>query len=350
MAGVVHEGVHGFLNPASEALAEAGFRQTLVFLDHPRHHHLVAQLPARVDVCLVPFQENHRLRRWLWLGELTQSLLRNQTIDVVHVHGFLPWALGLRFGSLLPDHTQVFYTPHGSRSLAWIERLQSVSGSLLAPAQSRLPAIIAPPGPEARKALLHHAQPVFEIDAALPDLLFAMPRREARRPLLVAGDWNLHQAGMERYCQMAVLLSAQELNVSFNWIGHLTPWVRTRLQASNVGAHSLTADTDLWQRLAPAWCHVAPHAPHGFPMVTATAMALGLPTVAIDCAEHQQLIEHGRNGFLFRNMNEALTLLSQLIDQPALRERIGQEARQRAAMRWSRQAQQHALLRTYSRG
>jgi glycosyltransferase involved in cell wall biosynthesis len=85
-------------------------------------------------------------------------------------------------------------------------------------------------------------------------------------------------------------------------------------------------------------------------MVTATAMALGLPTVAIDCAEHQQLIEHGRNGFLFRNMNEALTLLSQLIDQPALRERIGQEARQRAAMRWSRQAQQHALLRTYSRG
>lgn len=350
IAGVVNEGVHGFLGPATQALSEAGFEQTLILLDDPQHRHLQGQFPAALQLCPVPIQPGLSTAHWRAIGELVDSLFRQEDITVVHIHGIRPWALGLGFGRRLPANVRVFYTPHGSRSLRWVPKVQALSSALFASLRSRLPAVIAAPGPEARHAALHQGQRVYEIDGALDDLLFSLPRREARRPLLVSGDWNLDVAGLDAYCRMAVMMGAQELDVSFNWIGHLTPVLHHRLTASNVGAHSLSADTDLWQRLSPGWCHVAPHEPHGFPVVTATAMALGLPTVALDCPMHRELITHGENGFLYRDLAEAMTLVSRLIDQPALRESVGQAARQRAQQRWSRQAQQRALVRTYNHG
>lgn len=350
IAGVVNEGVHGFLGPATQALADAGFQQTLVLLDHPQHRHLQGQFPASVQLRPVAIQPGLSTAHWRAVGELVDQLFQQQAFTVVHIHGIRPWALGLGFGRRLPHGVRVFYTPHGSRSLRWVPKVQALSSALISSAREKLPSVIAAPGPEARQAALHQTQRVYEIDGALEDLLFTLPRLEARRPLLVSGDWNVNPAGLDAYCQMAVMLGAQELDVSFNWIGHLSPTLRQRLHASNVGAHSLSADTDLWQRLSPGWCHVAPHEPHGFPVVLASAMALGLPVVAIDCPLHRELITHGENGFLYTQFSEALTHISQLIDQPALRQRVGQTARQRAHQRWSRQAQQRALVRTYSHG
>lgn len=350
IAGVINEGVHGFLGPATDALAQAGFRQTLIALDHPQHRHLHDQFPASLQLCAVPLREGLIGSHWRDIGLLVEHLCNAQEFTVVHIHGIRPWALGLGMGRRLPRHVRVFYTPHGSRSLRWLPMVQALSSTLIRNARGPLPAVIAAPGPEARQAVFHQTQEVYEIDGALDDLLFSMPRREARRPLLVAGDWDINQAGLEAYCQMAVMLGAQELDVAFNWIGHLSPYVRARLSASNVGTYSLASDTDLWQRLAPAWCHVAPNEPHGFPVVTATAMALGVPTVARDCPSHRELITHGENGFLYNQLGEALTFVSQLIDQPLLRAQMGQAARERAQQRWSRQAQQQALVRTYRHG
>ena len=60
------------------------------------------------------------------------------------------------------------------------------------------------------------------------------------------------------------------------------------------------------------------------------AMACGLAVVCHNRGGYAEAIEHGRNGFLFESQREALEILLLLKEDPALRERVGREARRTA--------------------
>ncbi len=79
-------------------------------------------------------------------------------------------------------------------------------------------------------------------------------------------------------------------------------------------------------------------------------MAMGMPVVALDCPAHRAVITHGQNGLLYQSLNEALLLVSSLLDNVDLRAQLGQAARRSAQERWSRQAQQTALVQGYKLG
>ena len=64
--------------------------------------------------------------------------------------------------------------------------------------------------------------------------------------------------------------------------------------------------------------------------VVTEAMASGLPVVCHNRGGYAEIIEHGRNGFLFETQQEALQILLALKEDPALRERVGKAARQTA--------------------
>jgi glycosyltransferase involved in cell wall biosynthesis len=83
------------------------------------------------------------------------------------------------------------------------------------------------------------------------------------------------------------------------------------------------------------------------PMVIIEAMGMGLPVVSFDCPfGPPELIDHGRDGLLVRTGDvAALTAaLRELIEDPALRDRLGEEAVRSAraydlehiGTRWSR--------------
>lgn len=348
IAGVVNEGVASFLSPAMQALRESGHDQTVILLDHPRYHHLIQQMPDSARICAIPVTQGLMPRHWAAVKELAGQLLQDQPFTAVHVHGFLPWALGLNFGRKLPQGVRVFYTPHGSRSLTWVQRLHALSGALMPRTTASRHAVIAAPQREVVPLALATAHQVVEVDAALDDRLFNLPRCEHTSPVLMSGDWQRSTEGLEQFCQMAVMLSAQELELRFHWVGYLSNYVKARLHASNVQAHAISGEHSApWDQLAQAWCHLAPNAPHGFPVVTASAMAMGLPVLALDCPAHRAFIQHGQNGLLYRTPDEALLLVSQMLDDKAMRQRLGQAARDTAVQRWSRQAQQKALAHTY---
>lgn len=348
IAGVVNEGVASFLSPALMALRDSGHDQTVILLDHPRYHHLIKQIPDSVRVCAIPVAQGLFPQHWGAVRELAAQLLQEQRFTAVHVHGFLPWALGLSFGRKLPPAVRVLYTPHGSRSLAWVQRLHALSRAMMPRSTARRQAVIAAPQREVVPLSLAQAHDVVEVDAALDDRLFARPRSEHATPVLMSGDWHRSTDGLEQFCQMAVMLSAQELELRFHWVGYLSNYAKARLHASNVQAHAISGEHSTpWELLAQAWCHLAPNAPHGFPLVTASAMALGLPVVALDCPAHRGFITHGHNGLLYKNPDEALLMVSRLLDDKALRHKLGQAARETASKRWSRQAQQKALAHTY---
>jgi glycosyltransferase involved in cell wall biosynthesis len=64
--------------------------------------------------------------------------------------------------------------------------------------------------------------------------------------------------------------------------------------------------------------------------VVTEAMACGLAVVCHNRGGYAEAIEHGRNGFLFESQREALEILLLLKEDPALRERVGREARRTA--------------------
>ena len=64
--------------------------------------------------------------------------------------------------------------------------------------------------------------------------------------------------------------------------------------------------------------------------VVTEAMACGLPVVCHESGGYAEVIEHGHNGFLFESQKEALEILLLLKEDPALRERVGREARRTA--------------------
>ena len=64
--------------------------------------------------------------------------------------------------------------------------------------------------------------------------------------------------------------------------------------------------------------------------VVTEAMACGLPVVCHESGGYAEVIEHERNGFLFESQQEALEILLLLKEDPALRERVGREARRTA--------------------
>ena len=60
------------------------------------------------------------------------------------------------------------------------------------------------------------------------------------------------------------------------------------------------------------------------------AMACGLPVVCHNRGGYAEIIDHGRNGFLFDTQEGALEILLGLKEDRALRERVGEEARRTA--------------------
>lgn len=53
------------------------------------------------------------------------------------------------------------------------------------------------------------------------------------------------------------------------------------------------------------------------------AMATGLPVICGDQGGYREYIEHGRNGFLFGDNEEAIGLALELQKNPTLRDQIG---------------------------
>jgi len=67
-------------------------------------------------------------------------------------------------------------------------------------------------------------------------------------------------------------------------------------------------------------------------------MAFGLPCVATEVGTTPMIIRDGENGLLVRNDDEWLSALIRLIDDPALRRRLGEQARKDAVRRYSTSA------------
>jgi UDP-glucose:(heptosyl)LPS alpha-1,3-glucosyltransferase len=132
----------------------------------------------------------------------------------------------------------------------------------------------------------------------------------AIRALALAPQWTLAVAGggdEPRYRELADQL---EVGERVRWLG-------------------VTSDIQLVYAIADAF--VLPSSYESFSLVTFEAAASGLPVLATPVSGVRELIDDGRNGFLITREPESIAeRLTQLAEDPALRKRVAEAARESA--------------------
>jgi glycosyltransferase involved in cell wall biosynthesis len=348
LVGQLNDKVLSFLGPATTALAESGSAQTMVLIDSPRYRHLLLRLPPSVDLLLVR-DALDPLTRWRRLRGAYKQILSKPGITAVHLHGFVPCILGSQLMRSMDLWASTYFSPHGSRSLGNLSFGGRALNALLRPF-TNIPRqrVIASIGSDARALTDMTQQSVNLIESPVPDVYFTTPRCESTRPLVVASRAaGFDVRAVEAFVQTAVMLGGTEIDLSFHWMGTVDAVSAARLKAADVQVFDLALDADRAARLVTGWVYAAPTGGFGFSSNLTTAMACGLPCVVADTPHHRDIIKHGVTGFLCATEAEFLACLAQLVDDHALRARMGTAARADAKARFGRASFQAALRAAY---
>lgn len=345
-AGRVTEEVFSFLGPATSALTEAGIAQVVVMMDDERDRHLQTRFHPDVDLILTEAGSGP-LKRWRRsLINFREALLAEGQHEV-HLHGFLPCLLGVLAARAAGLHPPMHYSPHGSKSLVSLASLHALLLKALAPRAGHAASSIVGLPAEARTLGKMTQQSVDLVEHTVDAAFFSAQRHETRYPLIVTGGTSQEPAAARHFEQIAVLLGGEALRISFNWIGTADAVWAQRLKAANVGVTDVLGAEHRASRLAASWVYVAPAGGRGFPLYLAEAMCVGLPCVAADTAAHRDVLRDGETGFLCADPQQMLARIGELLDDVALRRRLGEAARATAFERFGEARFRSSLLLAY---
>ena len=361
LAGSLNAEVMGFLGPASMVLEQAGIHQILITaapvpadyrdglaaLDGSRPRGLARSVewleasPARGRAS--PW------RRWRAARDMLVSTLRRAPQAAVHVHGFVAALVALHARARAGGHGFVYYSPHGSASLGRLRTLGGLLQSMARSAAGTVPfhRVITSCAVEAR--LLPHARtaPVHLAESPVARAFFVQRRQPTREPLVIAGVLEDGLPAAERVARLAVLLGDEVVRARVRWAGLVGPGTAPLLRAAGIEAAPAGDEALLAAQMGQAWVFVAPVAATRFPLLLAQAMAARVPCVALDSPFNGALLKDGETGYLCRDLEEMLRRTRELVESPALRERMGEAAHAEAARRFDEGLFRQALLLGY---
>lgn len=301
---------------------------------------------ARKGIDIVNFAEDvHGRIDYLTFLKL-RKLIRERAIDVVHTHT----AHGLFDASLcsiLMRHVKVLHTfhfgnyPHTQRRILWIERICSrIVHRLFAVGEVQRKQIQAVYGlPDHYIGTIYNGVPTL---LGREDPVFRQKVGAENCVMIGTIATLIAQKGLTYLLDVAKVTQESGRKVVFVIVGeghlraeleakrdHLglqrsvvfTGWVKNAAEVA-LPAFDIFFQPSLWEAMS---------------MVILEAMASGKPVIATRVGENSRIIEEGINGLLTKPMDvpEMAAALGRLIDDAALRMKLGQAARKTVEHRFT---------------
>ena len=345
VSGVTDE-VMSFLSPATRELADRGEQQSVVVLDDPVNRNNVRKLGKYAKTVRVKSRTN-KVGQYRDLYRACVLELMRCEPRTLHLHGMMAYVIGSMALKTSGLALSVLYSPHGSRSLTSLRMagwLTLRAGrSLINPSRNSAIATFSP-----ETSLLGSWRETFVVESPVDDIYLTPRRHESTKPVVIGGGAKADGKAAETLAQIAVFLSVEEFAISFKWLGDVNAETSACFKAANIellDADSLSLHAEA---LFEAWIYFAPSWTRGYPLLLIQAMATGVPCVALDCLQHRQVIEHEVTGYLYSSESEMIVAIAALIDDRALRKRIGDAAKESIRKRFGGDEFRTRLLRSYA--
>jgi glycosyltransferase involved in cell wall biosynthesis len=261
------------------------------------------------------------------LRQLSNSMRPDVAIGFMH-SAYIPLSLavaGLRLPVVGSEHIVFDHykaRPKEAFLLRATHRLLSALTVTSEPVRSSFPAAV-------RKQMTVIRNPVVIPDQAGADVI---GRPDRRKRLLSVGRLDQQKdfaTLIEAFARIAPAVHDWDLRIIGE--GALRPSLERQIKEAGLGGRiSLPGATaDIAREYASAQLFVLPSRYESFGLVTAEALACGLPAIGFrDCPGTNEMILHGRNGLLVAGEDRAAALadgLHELMMSPDMRQQLGAE-------------------------
>ena len=348
-------GVAHSLSQLAKAQAADGHQVVVVHSVRPDTPlDLLADLyPAPIDRRVLPMVTSINLVADMKALIKIYALLKEENPDVIHLHSSKAGVLGRLAALLQGKRSRVFYSPrgfaflredvpHGKQKLFLnLERFASKLGGT----------VIGCSGTEADLARLdvgHARTYLVENSVDLSAVPVAGGSTDGAVRIVTAGR-ICYQKAPWRFRDIA--LGCVDLSVEFVWLGDgdlracvmVDGTLPTHLKVAGwlprAGVYAELANADIF---------VLPSLWEGMPLALIEAQAAGLPAVVSDVVGNRDVVIEGKTGFVCKTDAELLRKTRLLINDSALRQRMGQAAREMAVIRFSVERMHREMMSVYS--
>ncbi|MEQ1917810.1 MAG: glycosyltransferase family 4 protein [Elusimicrobiota bacterium] len=175
-------------------------------------------------------------------------------------------------------------------------------------------------------------------------------------PLVVLPARMLWTTGVEEFVSAARALRAAGVSARFALVGDPDVMNRAAIPADRLAGWKAEGVVECWghrddMQTVYAQAHIVclPSYHEGLPKALMEAAAVGRPLIAADVPGCREIVRHEETGLLVPAKDSAAlaAALKRLIENPALRERLGRRARQAAAEEFSQELVSEQTLAVY---
>lgn len=245
--------------------------------------------------------------------------LRRHPVDVVHLHSSKAGFLG-RLACFMLGIRTVIYTPHAAAFLrkdihvltrklyVWLEKFSNLlCGTIVSCCRSEM--------------LAYESVGVKTLCINNGTTPMNMVKRRGERLLVICSAFMNPQKNPALFNTIAMHFAGNPA-IEFCWVGDGE--LRGQIHAPNVRVTGwLTAEEtrDFFER---ASIYLATSQWEGLPYSVLEAMNASCALLLTNCDGHRDVVEHGRNGYLFSTADEAVTCLHRFLEEPELIPAMGE--------------------------